>query len=85
MNYGAGVRYSQKVNDKVTPFGQLILGGAHISASDNGGSGCEKCNAFMLDIDGGVIDSGERSVGRAGRDRLSARGSSAPILTSAAG
>jgi len=55
VNYGAGVRYSRKVNDKVTPFGQLVLGGSHISATQNGASDCEKCNAFMLDIDGGVI------------------------------
>jgi hypothetical protein len=53
VNYGAGVRYSRKVNDKVTPFGQLVLGGAHISAT--GGATLPKCNAFMLDIDGGVI------------------------------
>jgi hypothetical protein len=54
VNYGAGVRYSQRVNDKVTPFGQLILGGAHVSSS-GGDNTCNKCDAFALDIDGGVI------------------------------
>ena len=55
VNYGAGVRYSKQVNPMVRPFGQIILGGAHISASDPSGSSCEKCNAFMLDIDGGAM------------------------------
>jgi hypothetical protein len=55
VNYGAGVRYSKKVNSMVTPFGQIILGGAHISASSNGSSSCNKCDAFMLDIDGGAM------------------------------
>jgi len=57
VNYGGGVRYTRKFQqlNRVTPFGQFILGGSHISVSGDGGGTCNKCDAFALDLDGGVM------------------------------
>lgn len=48
-SYGGGIRISSKKNPKVTPFGQVIVGGATASAGD-----FDSITAFTLTAGGGV-------------------------------
>lgn len=52
VTYLFGPKFAYRKNEKVTPYFQVLLGGAHISASFSGVSGSD--SAFALAFGGGV-------------------------------
>jgi len=60
FSYLFGPRFSYRQNDRLTPFAQLLFGGARISASAAGASDAE--NAFAMTAGGGVDVNVHRNV-----------------------
>lgn len=56
LSYLFGPRVSYRKNEKVTPFGQFLLGGAHGSGTLNSGrsGGSSSANAFAMTLGGGL-------------------------------
>ncbi len=54
VSYLFGPRLSVRRNNKITPYGQVLFGGAHVSGLASSSGGLESGNAFAMTVGWGV-------------------------------